>query len=63
MSETNSAPEIPEPRARRVGTTGKVVRAVRPYEVMVIFDAGLDEEAIRALVDQTTKVITDGGGT
>ncbi|MBO0730724.1 MAG: 30S ribosomal protein S6 [Acidimicrobiaceae bacterium] len=30
---------------------------------MVIFDAGLDEEAIRALVDQTTKVITDGGGT
>jgi small subunit ribosomal protein S6 len=30
---------------------------------MVIFDAGLDEEAIRALVDQTTKVVTDGGGT
>ena len=36
---------------------------MRPYEVMVIFDAGLDEEAIRALVDQTTKVVTDGGGT
>ncbi len=35
---------------------------MRPYEVMVIFDAGLDEEAIRAIVDQTTKLISDGGG-
>jgi len=36
---------------------------MRPYEVMVIIDAGLEEEAIRATIDQATKLIARGGGT
>jgi small subunit ribosomal protein S6 len=36
---------------------------MRPYEVVVIFDAGLEEDAIRALVGQATSVITSNGGT
>ncbi|HLI23406.1 MAG TPA: 30S ribosomal protein S6 [Acidimicrobiales bacterium] len=36
---------------------------MRPYEVMVIFDAALEEEAIRAVVDRTTQLITERGGT
>jgi small subunit ribosomal protein S6 len=36
---------------------------MRPYEVMVIIDAGLDEEAIRATVDRATKLIAANGGT
>ncbi|MDQ6783068.1 MAG: 30S ribosomal protein S6 [Actinomycetota bacterium] len=35
---------------------------MRPYEVMVILDAGLEEDVIRATIDRTTKLITDGGG-
>lgn len=36
---------------------------MRPYEIMVILDAGLDEDVIRATVDRATKLIGDGGGT
>jgi small subunit ribosomal protein S6 len=36
---------------------------MRPYEVMVILDAGLDEEVIRAAVDRATSLITARGGT
>jgi small subunit ribosomal protein S6 len=36
---------------------------MRPYEVMIILDAGLEEEAIRTTVDQATKLIVRGGGT
>ena len=32
-----------------------------PYEVMVIFDAGLEEDAVRALVDRFTQQLTAGG--
>jgi small subunit ribosomal protein S6 len=35
---------------------------MRPYEVVVIFDAGLEEDAIRAIVDQATTAITSKGG-
>ncbi|MGH9121717.1 MAG: 30S ribosomal protein S6 [Acidimicrobiales bacterium] len=35
---------------------------MRPYEVMVIVDAALDEDAIRATLDRSTKLIADGGG-
>jgi small subunit ribosomal protein S6 len=35
---------------------------MRPYEVMVILDAGLDEEVIRSTIDRTTKLIADEGG-
>src|SRR5437763_16748872 len=36
---------------------------MRPYEVMVILDAGLEEDAIRAVVDRATGIITAAGGT
>ncbi|MDQ6840330.1 MAG: 30S ribosomal protein S6 [Actinomycetota bacterium] len=35
---------------------------MRPYELMVILDAGLEEDVIRATIDRATKLITDGGG-
>ena len=36
---------------------------MRPYEVMVILDAGLDDDAIRAAVDRITQLISARGGT
>lgn len=35
---------------------------MRPYEVMVIVDASLDDEVIRASVDRATKLIAERGG-
>ena len=35
---------------------------MRPYEVMVIFDSGLEEEAIRAVVDRATALVAARGG-
>lgn len=35
---------------------------MRHYEVMVILDAGLDEDAIRGIVDRATLAITNSGG-
>ncbi|MDP9403524.1 MAG: 30S ribosomal protein S6 [Actinomycetota bacterium] len=35
---------------------------MRPYEVMVIFDSGLEEDAIRATLDRVTELILAGGG-
>ena len=34
---------------------------MRPYEVMVIVDAGLDEDVIRATVDRATELLTSKG--
>ena len=36
---------------------------MRHYEVMVILDAGLEEDAIRAVLDRTTKSLTTSGAT
>ncbi|HWG73487.1 MAG TPA: 30S ribosomal protein S6 [Acidimicrobiales bacterium] len=36
---------------------------MRPYEIMVILDASLEEDAIRGTIDRATNVITAGGGT
>ncbi len=36
---------------------------MRPYEVMVILDAGLDEDVIRTTLDRATTLISGGGGT
>ena len=36
---------------------------MRPYEIMVILDASLDEDVIRATVDRATQLITSRGGT
>lgn len=35
---------------------------MRPYEVMVIFDAGLEDEVIRAFVQRVTELIATKGG-
>jgi small subunit ribosomal protein S6 len=35
---------------------------MRPYEVMVIFDTGLEEDAIRAVIDRATQLISARGG-
>ena len=36
---------------------------MRPYEVMIIFDAGLEEDSIRAVLDRATSAITSREGT
>ncbi|HUS62489.1 MAG TPA: 30S ribosomal protein S6 [Acidimicrobiales bacterium] len=36
---------------------------MRPYEVMVILDATLEEEGIRTILDRSTDVIRTNGGT
>ncbi len=36
---------------------------MRPYEVMVIFDAELDEPAIGAVIDRGLEIIKTNGGT
>jgi small subunit ribosomal protein S6 len=36
---------------------------MRPYEVMIIFDAGLEEETIRAVIDRASEALTTRGGT
>jgi small subunit ribosomal protein S6 len=36
---------------------------LRPYEIMVILDVGLEEDAIRASIDRATDLITSRGGT
>ena len=36
---------------------------MRPYEVVVIVDAGLEDEVIRATIDRATELIRSRGGT
>jgi small subunit ribosomal protein S6 len=36
---------------------------MRPYEIMVILDAGQEEDAIRAIIDRSSKLIAAYGGT
>lgn len=35
---------------------------MRPYEVMIILDAGLEDEVIRATLDRATQIIRSHGG-
>ena len=35
---------------------------LRPYEVMIIFEATLEEDTIQAIVDRATQLIRDRGG-
>src|SRR5262249_58872743 len=56
-------PGRPDPRALRPGPQGGGEPLMRPYEVMVILDAGLEEDAIRAIIDRATQIVTNGGGT
>lgn len=34
---------------------------MRPYEIMVVFDPGLEDEAVRGLVERFTKQLASGG--
>ena len=36
---------------------------MRPYEVMVILDAGLEEDSIRSVIDRVTELVQSRGGT
>ena len=36
---------------------------MRPYEVMVILDAGLEEDSIRPVLDRVTELVQSRGGT
>jgi small subunit ribosomal protein S6 len=36
---------------------------MRQYEVMVILDAGLEEDVIRTIIDRATQIIANRGGT
>jgi small subunit ribosomal protein S6 len=36
---------------------------MRPYEIMVILDAGLEDDVIRAAIDKATALIASEGGT
>ncbi len=35
---------------------------MRPYEIMIILDAGLEEESVRAVIDRATELVRSGGG-
>jgi small subunit ribosomal protein S6 len=35
---------------------------MRPYEVMIVLEAGLEEDAIRAVIDRATELIRSRGG-
>ena len=35
---------------------------MRPYEVMIILDAGLEEESIRPILDRATEIVRNNGG-
>ena len=35
---------------------------MRPYEVMIIYEPGLEEDAVRAAVDRSTQLIRSQGG-
>jgi small subunit ribosomal protein S6 len=64
MTTVQSDPAVP--RGAAPGATTRVRREVgplvRPYEVMVILDAGLEEDAIRSVIDRTTELIRSRGG-
>ena len=49
----------PERQWRRVQ---REVRPLRPYDVMVILDPGLEEDVIRATIDRATGLISSNGG-
>ena len=51
------------PGPRAVARVQREVRSlVRPYEVMVILDAGLEDDAVRASIDRATELIRSRGG-
>ncbi len=58
MLQSPPAAERPRPLSPE-----EVETALRPYEVMVILDASLDERTVRPSLEKTLTVITNDGGT
>ena len=50
-------------RPRAGARVRREVGPLRPYEVMIILDVGLEEEAIRSAVDRAIELIRSRGGT
>ena len=64
MTGFQSNPAVPLARPRAGARVRREVGLlVRPYEVMIILDAGLEEEATRSAVDRATGLIESRGGT
>lgn len=57
------APIAGAPRTSCAGSTGRNLKLMRPYEVMIILDAALEEDAIRGLIDQAQEIVRSNGGT
>jgi small subunit ribosomal protein S6 len=51
------------PGAVATGPEGGVGSQMRPYEVVLIFDPGLEESAVQAVINRSTEVISSPGGT
>jgi small subunit ribosomal protein S6 len=63
MTEFQSNPAVSLARPRAGARVRREVGLhMRPYEVMIILDAGLEEEAIRSAVDRATELIRSRGG-
>ena len=64
MTTVQSDPAVPFGAAPGLGARVRreVGPLVRPYELMVILDAGLEEDAIRSVIDRTTELVRSRGG-
>src|SRR5438874_9840978 len=63
MTFFHTNPAVPRARPRASARVRREVGLhVRPYEVMIILDAGLEEESIRSAVDRATELIRSRGG-
>ncbi len=56
------APARRGPGREGPGPQGGIPKLMRPYEVMFILDASLEEDAIQAVVGRATDLISKGGG-
>jgi len=63
MTPFQSNPAVPRARPRATSRVRREVGPLRPYEVMIILDAGLEEDAIRSALDRSTELIGSRGGT
>jgi small subunit ribosomal protein S6 len=45
-----------------VTTTTTATRALRPYEIVIVFDTVLEEPSIKAVLDRTIEIVRSSGG-
>jgi small subunit ribosomal protein S6 len=62
IAETQTLPREPRGAPAHPGPEGGTASAMRPYEVMIILDSTLEEDAVRAAIDRSTGLIRDRGG-